>query len=349
MSDDKPITTEDLYGKSESTSTQSPNPQEAPAEVPKAPPVEIPIEETPEIEPIPDPVPVEAPAPPVAPPPAPLTHPPMPTATHPSLMPPKHHSGSIAGPFGTIIIFVILFITGIWLSTFLRQYLPSDFGTATPTPTPLAQITPSLKESVPLSVGTDSYTSWKTYEVISGVTRLPIAGVRYKLPSEVLSPICDSAGCASQGTYLPGGTRFTVAPRGAGQILRDSRGAAISDVGGITFTTKKVTVAGRPATEFTGVFTGKTISGYVFSRMRGVMIEISDSLSLEVNHFTPNGITADFQKDEALFDAILKTITFSDAQTKGGILPTLTPTKTATVTGVLVPTGTPSATPTRSQ
>ena len=49
----------------------------------------------------------------------------------------------------------------------------------------------------------------------------------------------------------------------------------------------------------------------MFSAVCGVMmIELTNTLSLEINHFTPNGITSDFVKDDALFDTILKTLTF---------------------------------------
>ena len=314
------------------TPTPTPEPQSSgepavpAAEAPK-PEVSIPIEETPEIVPIPVQVPTgEATLPPP-----------------PSLMPPKRFGSSIH-TLGTMSIFVVLFIVGIWLSSFLRQFVPTGAGDTTPTPTSSVQTTPSPDGSAPPLAPADLYASWKTYEVISGVTKLPIAGVTYKLPSEVLSPICDSAGCASQGTYLPGGTRFTVAPRGAGQALRDFRGTVISDVNGTAFTTQKVLVAGLPATEFTGVFIGRTASGYVFSRMRGVMIPLSDTLSLEINHFTPNGITADFEKDEVLFDTILKTIIVTGE--KGAILlaPSITQAPTSTPTSVLSPTKIPTPT-----
>ncbi len=219
---------------------------------------------------------------------------------------PKKKSGSCLGTIGTIIVFLALFIVGVWLSSFLRQFIPSD--TSSQTPNTAVQETPTPTGF--LENPNDPYASWKTYQVISGVTKQPIAGVSFKLPPDVLSPICDGTGCASQGTYLPGGSRFTVAPRGAGQALRDFRGSAISDVNGTIFTTKSSVVGGRQATEFTGTFTGSTVSGYVFSSMRGMMIELSDTVSLEINHFTPSGITSDFAQDDALFDTILKTLTF---------------------------------------
>lgn len=267
-----PITTDDLYG------TSKDQPQAEPPTSPEP----LAYEETPEI---------------VPPPPSPA-----PAA------PPQRKSGSFLGTLITLVLFAGLFVGGIWLSSVVRQFLPADtdnenFTARRPTPLPGTSGTP-LPTGAPLGPNDQ----WKTYDVISGTTKLPFGGVTFKLPTSVLSPICDGTGCASQGTYLPGGTRFTVAPRGTGEALSDFRGSIISDVNGISFTTKKVTVAGRPATEFTGLFTGRTLAGYAFSRMRGVMIEVSPTTSLEVNHFTPNGVTADFVRDDELFNQILTTI-----------------------------------------
>jgi len=263
--DDKPITTDDLYGSS----------QDMPK--PATPPSPLVYEETPEI-----------------------TQDVTSDKQQVTSEAPKKKSGCL-GTIFTIIIFLGLFIAGIWLSSFVRQFFTS--GPIDSTAQEESSITPTI------ATGSADVNLWKTYDVISGTTKLPFAGVTFQLPPDVLSPICDGTACTSQGTYLPGGTRFTVAPRGAGQALADARGAAISDVGGASFTSKPTTVAGLPATEFTGLFTGRTVSGYGFSRMRGMMIELTPTTSLEVNHFAPNGIVADFESDDVLFDAILKTIT----------------------------------------
>jgi hypothetical protein len=242
------------------------------------------------------------------------------------------------GTVMTAIVFIVLFIGGIWLSSVVRQFVPSD--TQTPTETQTTAPTGSPSATGPVATGSAAVAAWQTYEVISGITKTQFAGITFQLPSDVLSPICDGTGCASQGTYLPGGTRFTVAARGAGQALTDFRGSVISDVGGISFTTKPTTVAGLPATEFTGVFSGRTISGYGFSRMRGFMVEISPTTSLEINHFTPTGIVADFAADDTLFDAILKTIKIGgSASVSATLMPTRTPTPTIVST---TPTATPS-------
>lgn len=239
----------------------------------------LPVEETPEI--------------PMPPPVASWTSKPVP--------PPKKKS-SIWLTLILCILFVALFVVGMQFSSYLRNYFPNGLvgftgqqqavvNAPTPTPTP-----------------TDPFASWKTYQVISGVTKLPIDGISYKLPAEVLAPACDTTTCMSQGTYLPGGTRFTIAPRGEGQLLENFFGGAITDVGGSVFNSTLTTVNGHGATLFSGSFAGKTVGGYGFSQMRGYMIQISNALSLEVNHFVPDGVTADFPLDDTLFDQIVGTL-----------------------------------------
>ena len=255
-------------------------------------------EETPVIQPAAEPEPIPPfPAiqsqPQVQPEPEPQApvQPPLP-------MPQKPHA-SWGNRIGYLILFILLFALGMWLSTIVRQYMPgSGPGTTLPVPTPPA------RQVIP----TDPYAGWITYQIISGITRQPVANISFKLPPEVLSPICDGTGCPSQGTYLPGGTRFTVAARGVGQTLRDYRGAVVTDVLGQPFVTKDATTAGKMGVTFTGSFTGATATGYAFSRMRGAMIPVSDTLSIELNHFTPSGITADFESDDLLFEKILKSI-----------------------------------------
>jgi hypothetical protein len=147
-----------------------------------------------------------------------------------------------------------------------------------------------------------------TYSVISGVTRQAVPGITFQLPPTVVPPSCDGESCASQGTYLPGGTRFTIAARGEGQIFKDFRGSIISDLQGQAFTVGEVTVASRRAIEFQGVFNGATANGGVFDQMHGMMIEVTDTLSLEINHFTPTGVVANFTQDDILFADIVASI-----------------------------------------
>lgn len=319
MSD--PLTTDDLYGPSK--------PEEVKSVVPEKP---LEFEETPII------IPVDAESPKLSPP-------------HELPKMPTKPTGSVKHTTGTVVAFLLLFIAGIWLSSSLRQFLPSGLGTALGLPekknsqTP----TPSIKAS-PSPASLTAGTEWKTYLVMSGITKKPIDGIEFQLPSGVLEPICDGVGCASQGTFLPGGTRFTIAPRGTGQSLRDFRGSTISDVNGISFTSKQVSMLGRQSVDFTGVFTGRTISGYSFSKMRGIMIPVTDTVSLEINHFTPSGITADFASDDVLFDEILTKLSISAGLSteKGAVLtsvtPTGTPTKIASPTATVSVTKTPTPT-----
>jgi len=210
---------------------------------------------------------------------------------------------SILKTIGIVIAFIALFIIGVNLSSSIRQFFPLEERTSTATPTPAILITPAVE------VQTNPAPEWKTYPLISGITKQPIDTVTFQLPPEIISPLCDGVACASQGTYLPGGTRLTIAPRGMGQALRDFRGSVITDANGVPIPTRQLLLEKFTATEYESSASGKTVSGYAFSRMRGVMIPLTDTLSVEVNHFTPNGVTADFQKDDLLFNEILETFT----------------------------------------
>jgi len=265
-----PITPDDLYGPSSTPVPEGqPVPQVDVAPAP-APAPAIPVEETPEII---------------------------------NVSPPKP-KGSVLSSIGLLILFIGLFVLGVWLSSYIRQYFPGGLVGLTPQQQQVA----TAPAATPTP--TDPMASWKTYQVLNSTTKLAITGISFRLPADVLAPTCDTTTCMSQGTYLPGGTRFTIAPRGSGQLLADFRGSAISDVGGVVFTATDTTIAGHTAKLFTGSFNGKTAGGYGFSQMRGYMIAVSPSLSLEINHFVPNGVTADFAKDDALFDQIVGTLVF---------------------------------------
>lgn len=256
-------------------------------------------EETPVIEPVPQEPPEEVPSPPE-----------------------PHSSGhnSIGSTMGMIFLFLVLFGVGMGFSIFLRQYLgwrsesspaaesiePSRAISPTP-PTAINILSPTATPTATLAPASDV---WKTYPVISGATKQLIAGVTFQLPPDVLGPICDGGNCASQGTYLPGGSRFTVAPRGRGQLLIDARGnVGLTDASGKSFAIKQVILAGgRKALEYTGNFQGSTVGGYTFSSMHGFMIEIDDGLTLEMNHFAPAGLTVDFVGDEVAFTKIVATV-----------------------------------------
>lgn len=195
------------------------------------------------------------------------------------------------GFIGNLFFFMFLFIVGVFLGAILRQFVPTGIEQEPATdrttiiaPTPTMTINPTA--------------SWVSYQAASGIS--------YKLPPDVLAPICDGVNCASQGTYLPGGTRFTVSHRGTS--LSYIQKAIITDSAGRPFTTREATVSGSPAIEYTGSFRGTTTGGYTFSQMRGYMIGVSNAQTLEMNHFAPAGVTVDFASDDALFDKILDTI-----------------------------------------
>lgn len=288
-------------------------------------------EETPIIEPV---VPQHAVtvSPPVANTPleSPIARPPI-DKLEPQLTPKyssPHPGFSFFGMIKNFIFIVVLFGLGIGLSMFVKQYMPNGIpaidninfnNPIAPTPT-LVLVS---------STAPSQFANWKSYQVTSGISKQPINGITYMLPSDILPPICDGGNCASSGTYLPGGTRLTVDARGIGQLLPDFRGKILTDQGGREFSMKDTTIAGRPATEFSGVFTGTTSGGYAFSRMRGVMIEVSDTLSVEFNHFTPTLVNADFTSDDLLFDKILQSVQITlplpspTLQATGAATPTL--------------------------
>ncbi len=226
-------------------------------------------------------------------------------------------------PILPVIFLALVFVLGVGLSSFVRQLIPPPVSPRVPS----AQQTPTPVISLP----PNPYANWKTYSVISGTSRKAVDGVSFKLPPEVSELFCDGVNCASQGTYLSGGTRFTIAVRGAGQILADYRGKIVTDFGGRPFVTTPMTISGRPGVGFVGDFTGSTVTGYTFTKMRGAMISVTDTLSLEVNHFTSGGIPADFAADDALFSKILDSFVFVGLPTPS-LTPRLSPTPTPTAT-----------------
>lgn len=253
----------------------------APAASPSSPTPPLTYEETPIIEPIKDPPASTAPT------------------ISPSLPKPRKGLGKI---IGNIVVFVLLFCMGIWLSMYVRQFLPTGFDLSSVTPG--ANPTPVVT-GVPTQ---DSFADWKTYAVVNGITRQPIQGISFKLPSDVLYPVCDGTACVSQGTYLPGGTRFTVAARGVGQSLPDSRGSILVDTTGKQFVSHEATVSGALGVEFTANFSGSTLGGYTFTRIHGYMLYATPQVTIEMSHFVPQGVSADFDKDEALFQKIVSTL-----------------------------------------
>jgi len=241
-------------------------------------------------------------------------------------LPPKKRSAKslIKG----LLIFVVLFVVGYALSGVVQNLINSSSKktatketiTPTPAPTTIPTDTEATESSIavltmPTIMTTPmvqaSPSAWKQYNPIHGTTRVPISTIQFSLPNTILAPICDGTSCGSQGTYLPGGTRLTIAPRGVGEVLPDYRGKIISDAAGKALVTKETTIAGKKATEYTTDTTGATAGGYAFTTMHGYMIEVTDTLSFEINHFSPSGVTADFAADDALFKSIVATIKFN--------------------------------------
>ena len=239
-------------------------------------------------------------------------------------------------PVGTLLFIVLLFGLGIWLASQFRSLLVPSVSEDVAVPT--SGLVPTSRPTfAPLATPSGSLVSstWQIYEVISGSTKKPVSGVSYELPGDVKAPVCDSASCASQGTYLPGGTRFTVAARGRGQLLPDFRGAILTDATGKEFDMQQTTVAGISVYEYSGDFTGRTGGGYTFTRIRGVLIPVSETLAIEFNHFAPAGITTDFVSDDVIFNKVVGSfkatgyVVSSPALTPTVSLPTATPATTS--------------------
>jgi len=249
-------------------------------------------------------------------------------------LPPSKKSGK--RHVGTILFVVLLFGLGVWLSSQLRSFFSPVISNEAiiPTLAPFANLSPSASP-LASSSGTQpvSILAWRTMDIISGVTKKPIDGISYQFPNTVSVPVCDSPNCASQGANLEGGTRFTVAARGKGQLLPDFRGAILTDAGGREFIMKQTMIGRHYVYEYIGDFTGRTGGGYTFTKMRGVLVPVSDSLAIEFNHFSPAGGITDFEADDALFDEVIKTF-------KGSVPITPSPTIKPTVN---LPSSTPIA------
>lgn len=233
----------------------------------------------------------------------------LPASEHKELPAASTGKPFVWGKIGQVIGFICLFGLGVWLSSTVRQFLPGgsdsqQSGVITPQPTQFAAAEPTVGSA---------QGEWVRYDVLSGKTRKPVAGLTLKLPGSVLAPICDGGSCASQGTYLPGGSRLTVAARGASELLPDFRGKQLTDVSGKLLTTKVVALTNRMrATDYTLQSAGTTVGGYRFSLIHGLMIEINEQMSLEINHFAPSGVVVDFGGDEAVFDEIVNSINWTN-------------------------------------
>lgn len=211
---------------------------------------------------------------------------------------------------GNLIFVLLLFGLGIWLSSQLRFFVSpetsTDISLDTISPSPILLETPTDSAGVKTASTSGSRANWQTISVSAIGTVLK--SVTYQLPQAVLQPTCDGGGCPSSGTNLLGGTRFTVAARGKGERLPDFRGAILTDVNGKEFTMRQTRVGGKDVYEYDGDFIGKTGGGYQFTKMRGVLVPISDTLSVEFNHFASSGVLTDFAADDIVFDQIIASV-----------------------------------------
>lgn len=211
---------------------------------------------------------------------------------------------------GTFIFIALLFGLGIWLSSQLRLFVvPETTLENTDETLSLTPSEPPLISSSSASIASQSgvINDWQTVTV-SAVGSL-LQSVTYQLPQSVELPICDGSGCPSSGTNLSGGTRFTVAARGKGERLPDFRGAILTDANGKEFIMRQTSVGGKDVYEYIGDFVGRTGGGYQFTKMRGVLVPISDTISIEFNHFAPAATVSDFAADDEVFDQIISSVT----------------------------------------
>jgi hypothetical protein len=332
---DKPVTLEDLYGKSADTSKATPpkiggeitvNSHNEP----------LVYEETPVIEPI-----VED-SPPVNDASGSLTSAPeMPNI--PKSYTPRKKSG-VKGVLINILVLLIIFSVGVGATVVYRYYqgleiqknapqAPVSIRTIQPTDSPVstesAVIAPeasvSAKPTLALRITATPASSPSptvTPAVIKNISvsgwikteagtkaGFPVPEMTLEIPGDFKAMACDPPGCTSEGTEMTGGTRFTVAVRKLYSPIKNFDKSQISDAGGKVFANTSVaSIDGKTAILFNGEFNGTTTGGYTFTKMKGAIIQVTPTLLLEINHFTPTGKQVDFTADDAIFDKILQTV-----------------------------------------
>ena len=232
---------------------------------------------------------------------------------------------------GTFIFITLLFGLGIWLSSQLRLFVVPE--TVLENTDETQSLTPSVSPlisspSASIASKSGEIRDWQTVSV--SAVGLLLQSVTYQLPQSVTLPVCDGSGCPSSGTNLSGGTRFTVAARGKGERLPDFRGAILTDANGKEFTMRQTSVGGKDVYEYIGDFTGRTGGGYQFTKMRGVLVPVSDTVSIEFNHFVPAATVSDFAADDEVFDQIIASVKIP---TTASLTPTLKPALPSTSSG----------------
>lgn len=207
-----------------------------------------------------------------------------------------------------ILFFVFLFAAGLGVAYFFGTHptLPvinlskpglPGVNQAKPITTPI------IKNPTTTPTAND-IESW----ISADLNGLGLTGWGIKLPPETAGLQCDGSSCPSKGTYLPGGTRFTVYSQKLTAADSDFTRTIITDAAGRAFDSNIATVSGKPAIDFSGIFVGTTTGGYSFTQMKGVLILIAPKTALGLNHFSPNGITADFAKDDIVFTQIIQSL-----------------------------------------
>jgi hypothetical protein len=221
----------------------------------------------------------------------------------PELSDHSRHGKQTSSFIGKVVVFFVLFSLGIAGSIFVRPFLNKI--TLPTFPSGIQQEEKISESPSPTSAQVDQTAGWNTQNIsVSGKV------LTYSLPTGVEPPQCDGPSCASKGTYLPGKTRFTISSKTGGAPITNFAKLIVKDAGGKVFETKETTVAGLVAVDYSGSFMGLTTGGYTFTAMHGVMIQIAPTITIEMNHFAPNGITSEFEKDDAIFAQILKTFTY---------------------------------------
>jgi len=218
----------------------------------------------------------------------------------------KNGKHSLIGLTGTFLWIMVLFGMGIVLSILYTKYEAKGMIEVIDK----NEIQYSDESTASSKITETDGISGYNYNLLESVTQKPITGLTIRLPSEVLMPVCDGSGCASYGTYLSGGTRLTIATKAvkSGTKLSD---VSIVDSSGNKFAKEETVIAGQSGIKFSGKFGGITTGGYRFVRMNGIMINIKPDLILEINHFLPSGIDADFDADAEVFERIVNSLIFT--------------------------------------
>jgi hypothetical protein len=258
------------------------------------------------------------------------TMPSMPSGSYP-----KPKNSTVKSILVNSILLLIIFFLGIGITLLWRYIKGSNFKTQTssaivktpttiptetpestisaeitPQMTPILKITPTGKITTvtPIIIKPGSVAGWQKIAV-GTKAGYSVPEITLEIPSDINLLVCDPPGCSSEGTELTGKTRLTVAVRKLSKPIDNFEKSKITDAGEKVFpNTNLVSIAGKTAIMFNGEFNGTTTGGYIFTKMRGIMIQITPTLLLEINHFTPTGKQVDFVADDATFNQILGTV-----------------------------------------